>query len=127
MEGTGAARAATTTSSRETAASGNWAAAPTPDQARETLPALRQEVQTFIFFGVPPTTVRTDWMFGFQRRLVLRWEWEMLWPKPGPLPHTSHFAATSHAPNGIQLGTANNLAPSRARTNHHSNGRLALV
>ena len=43
--------------------------------------------------GVPRTTVRTFWMFGFQRRGVRRWECEMLWPKPGPLPQTSQLAA----------------------------------
>src|SRR2546423_9804120 len=53
------------------------------------------EVHAFTRFGVPPTTVRTVWMFGFQRRLVRRCECEMLWPKPGPLPHTSQLAATS--------------------------------
>jgi hypothetical protein len=30
--------------------------------------------------------------------LVLRWECEMLWPNPGPLPHTSQFAAIAHTP-----------------------------
>lgn len=44
--------------------------------------------------GVPATTVRTRWMFGFQRRLVRRWECEMLCPKLGPLPQTSQLAAT---------------------------------
>jgi hypothetical protein len=38
--------------------------------------------------------VRTLWMFGFQRRLVRRCEWEMLLPKLGLLPHTSQVAAT---------------------------------
>src|SRR5690625_2828265 len=33
-------------------------------------------------------------MFGFQRRRVRRCECEMLLPKPGPLPQTSHVAAT---------------------------------
>src|SRR2546423_13005091 len=62
---------------------------------RATLPALMHEVHAFTRFGVPPTTVRTVWMFGFQRRLVRRCECEMLWPMPGPLPHTSQLAATS--------------------------------
>lgn len=53
-------------------------------QARATLPALMQDVQAFTRLGVPFWTVRTDWMFGFQRRLVRRCEWEMLCPKPGP-------------------------------------------
>jgi hypothetical protein len=43
-----------------------------------TLPAFRQDVQTLIRLGVEPTMARTRWMFGFQRRLVRRWEWEML-------------------------------------------------
>jgi hypothetical protein len=54
-----------------------------------TLPAFKQEVQTFNRVGVPLTVARTRWMFGFQRRLVRRWEWEMLCPNPGPLPQTS--------------------------------------
>src|SRR5690606_31792247 len=64
---------------------------------RETLPALMHEVQAFTRFGVPPTTVRTRWMFGFQRRDVRRCECEMLLPKPGPLPQTSQLAATGHS------------------------------
>lgn len=61
---------------------------------RWTLPALRHEVHTYTRFGAPATTARTRWMFGFQRRLVRRWECEMECPKPGPLPQTSQFAAT---------------------------------
>ena len=61
---------------------------------RVTLPAFRQDAHTFCRFGVLPTRVRTRWMFGFQRRLVRRWEWEMLFPKPGPLPQTSQVEAT---------------------------------
>lgn len=61
-----------------------------------TLPALRQEVQTLTRFGVAPTIARTRWMLGFQRRLVRRCEWEMLLPKPGPLPQTSQVAATGY-------------------------------
>src|SRR6476469_7972472 len=33
-------------------------------------------------------------MFGSHRRCVRRCECETLMPKPGPLPHTSHTAAT---------------------------------
>src|SRR4051794_13870742 len=40
------------------------------------------------------TSARTDWMFGFQRRGVRRCECDTDIPKPGPLPHTSHTAAT---------------------------------
>src|SRR5882757_8531305 len=64
---------------------------------RVTLPALMHEVQAFTRFGVPPTTVRTRWMLGFQRRGVRRCECEMLLPKPGPLPQTSQLAATGHS------------------------------
>jgi hypothetical protein len=55
------------------------------------------EVQTLSRFGVRPTTARTRWMFGFQRRDVRRCECEMLLPKPGPLPQTSQLAATGHS------------------------------
>lgn len=55
------------------------------------------EVQTLRRFGVRPTTARTRWMLGFQRRGVRRCEWEMLLPKPGPLPQTSQLAATGHS------------------------------
>src|SRR6478752_6080768 len=37
-------------------------------------------------------------MLGFQRRRVRRCEWEMLLPKPGPLPQTSQLAATGVTP-----------------------------
>ena len=66
-------------------------------QARVTLPALMHDVHTFMRLGVEPTTARTRWMLGFQRRFVRRWECEMLWPKPGPLPQTSQLAATVHS------------------------------
>jgi hypothetical protein len=61
---------------------------------RGTLPAFRHEVQTLSRFGVPLTTVRTRWMFGLKRRLVRRWLWETLLPKPGPLAQISQTAAT---------------------------------
>ena len=67
------------------------------ERQRETLPALMHEVQALTRFGVPPTTARTRWMFGFQRRGVRRCECEMLLPKPGPLPQTSQLAATGHS------------------------------
>ena len=59
-----------------------------------TLPALRHEVHTLRRLGVPATTARTRWMFGFQRREVRRWECEIELPKDGCLPQTSQFAAT---------------------------------
>ena len=58
------------------------------------MPALMQEVHTFSRFGVPFTTARTGWMFGFQRRRVRRCEWEMLLPKVGFLAQTSQTEAT---------------------------------
>lgn len=68
----------------------------TPDDQtlRVTLPALRHEVHTFRRLGVPATTARTRWMFGFQRRLVRRCECEIECPNEGPLPQTSQLAAT---------------------------------
>src|SRR5215470_17358741 len=59
-----------------------------------TLPALMHEVHTLSRFGVPPTTVCTVWMLGFQRRRVRRCECEILLPKPGCLPQTSQTEAT---------------------------------
>jgi hypothetical protein len=52
-----------------------------------------QEVQTEIRRGVPFTRARTFWIFGFQRRLVRRWEWLTLMPNEGCLPQTSQTAA----------------------------------
>src|SRR5882762_7457441 len=53
-----------------------------------------QDVHAWTRLRVPPTSARTVWMFGFQRRRVRRWECEMLLPKPGRLPQTSQLAAT---------------------------------
>lgn len=47
------------------------------------------EVHTRSLRGVPPTTVRTIWMFGLHLRLLLLWEWLMDFPNTGDLPHTS--------------------------------------
>src|SRR5439155_2446914 len=75
-------------------------------QPRVTLPALMHEVHTFIRRVVPPPAgTRTVWMLGFQRRFVRRCEWDTLWPKPGPLPQTSHTLAT-----GVLLDRSGNLA-----------------
>ena len=70
------------------------------------LPALMQDVQTFIRLAWPETAARTRWMLGFQRRLVFFFDHGTLWPKPGLLPHTSHTAATgvrSHLPLDIDI------------------------
>jgi len=57
------------------------------------LPARMQEVQTDTRRGEPLTRARTFWMFGFQRRLVRRWEWLTFIPKEGCLPQISQTAA----------------------------------
>src|SRR3977135_1387021 len=51
------------------------------------------DVHTSTRLVVPLTIARTRWMLGFHRRLVRRWEWLMLIPNEGCLPHTSHTAA----------------------------------
>jgi hypothetical protein len=58
-----------------------------------TLPDLMQEVQALTRFGTPPTSARTRWMLGSQRRLVRRCEWLMFIPNDGFLPQMSHTAA----------------------------------
>ena len=68
-----------------------------------------------------PTTARTRWMFGFQRRLVRRWEWLMLYPNDGCLPHTSHVDAMVTSASGRtrhragRLGWASRLGGSLPR------------
>ena len=57
------------------------------------LPARMHEVQTCTRRGDPLTIARTLWMLGFQRLFVRRWEWLMLMPNDGRLPHTSQTAA----------------------------------
>ena len=64
-----------------------------------TLPARMHEVQTWSRFGEPSTRARTDWMFGFQRRLVRRCECETFIPNIGFLPQMSHTAATRSYPS----------------------------
>src|ERR1700712_5203428 len=59
------------------------------------------EVQALIRLALPDTAARTLWMFGFQRRLVFFLDQGTLWPKPGPLPHTSHTAATGVTPTSV--------------------------
>jgi hypothetical protein len=50
-------------------------------------------VHTLILLGTPSSTTRMRWTLGFQRRRVTRWECEMLLPKAGALPQTSHTDA----------------------------------
>src|SRR5688500_16097671 len=40
---------------------------------------------------------RIFWMLGLKRRRERLWEWEMLFPNPGVLPHTSHTEAMTDA------------------------------
>src|SRR5688572_21800691 len=56
-----------------------------------------QPVQAWTRLGAPLTRARTRWMFGFQRRLVRRWEWLTAMPKPGFLPQMSQTAAIGRA------------------------------
>ena len=61
-----------------------------------TLPPLIQRVQTFIR-TFPPCgrCVRMDCRFGLNRRRVLLFACETLFPNCGPLPQTSHRFAIS--------------------------------
>src|SRR5687768_16628108 len=54
-------------------------------------------VQTETRLGAPSTITRIRWMFGLNRRRERLWEWEMLFPNPGVLPHTSHTEAMTAA------------------------------
>ena len=60
-----------------------------------TLPARMHEVHTWSRLGEPLTIARTRWMFGFQRRLMRRWEWLIDMPNEGCFPQTSQTAATT--------------------------------
>ncbi len=66
---------------------------------RETLPALRQPVQTLRRFGAPLTVARTRWMLGLNRRLVILRDHGRLLPKPGFLAQMSQTAATVNSWN----------------------------
>jgi hypothetical protein len=39
------------------------------------LPAFKQRVQTYTRRGVPPSSIRTRWRFGSNRRFVATIEW----------------------------------------------------
>ena len=64
------------------------------------MPAFMHLAHTFMRVGPPSVATLILWMFGFQRRFVLRWEWLTLKPKPGFLPHISHildfFTSSEH-------------------------------
>src|SRR3954452_15110041 len=70
------------------------------------------EVQALIRRRLPgATSARTDWMFGFPRRGVRRCECDTDIPKPGPLPQTSHTAATGDHSQRIVFQTAGHGSP----------------
>ena len=60
---------------------------------RVILPAFMHDVHTFTRRGVPSTSARTRWMFGFQRRLFRLCENVTALPKNGFFPQISHTAA----------------------------------
>lgn len=60
-----------------------------------TRPDLMHRVQTEMWRTVPPLTVLTRWMFGFQIFRVRLFAWDTLCPKFGPLPQIAHLAMTS--------------------------------
>ena len=66
--------------------------------ARLILPERRQREHTLTVVWVPSTTAFTLRMFGFHILLVLRWEWESLWPKVTPFPQMQHFAILTIPP-----------------------------
>jgi hypothetical protein len=63
---------------------------------RVTLPALMQDVQALTRRGVPSTSARTRWTFGFHRRLIRLCENVTALPNQGPLPQMSQVAAIGH-------------------------------
>lgn len=64
---------------------------------------------------VEPTMARTRWMFGFQRRLVRRWECDTLFPKLGLLPHTEQMDATTLTPEDAETGFGQPEKPTSLR------------
>ena len=57
-----------------------------------TRPAFKQLVQTLMRRGVPSTSARTRWTFGFQRRLFRLCENDTDFPNQGFLPQMSQTA-----------------------------------
>src|SRR3954454_20915610 len=70
-------------------------------------------------------SARTDWMFGFHRRGVRRCECDTDIPKPGPLPHTSHTAATVDHSQRIVSQTAGQ-GSTRSKTADQCNRSRAM-
>lgn len=52
-----------------------------------------QRVHTLSLRSRPCSLIVIRWMLRRNIRLVRRLEWLTLWPKLGPLPHTSHLPA----------------------------------
>src|SRR3954454_23197890 len=85
------------------------------------------EVHALIRRRLPgATSARTDWMFGFHRRGVRRCEWDTDMPKPGPLPQTSHTAATADHSQRNVVQTAGRMR-ARAKTVDKSNRSTARM
>src|SRR5262249_13526002 len=62
-----------------------------PRGARLILPAARHRVQTFTFWILPSTMVRTTCRFGFHVRRVLLLACDTLLPNATPLPQVKHL------------------------------------
>ncbi len=77
-----------------------------------TLPAFRHRVHTYTRRGVPPSSIRTRWRLGSNRRLVATIEWERLLPNDGP------FAQTWQT-----LGIAGEYSRADGRSSGHADGR----
>src|SRR3954451_17950054 len=84
-----------------------------------------QEVQALMRRRLPPAmAARTDWMFGFHRRGVRRCEWDTDMPNPGPLPHTSHTAAT--VDHSQKIGPAQVMSRCSPEARGHAPARHTL-
>ena len=57
------------------------------------MPALRQRVQTYARWALPPRLTRTRWRFGSKRRFVATIEWLRLFPNAGFFPQTAQTLA----------------------------------
>jgi hypothetical protein len=64
-----------------------------------TLPERIQLAQARIVDTRPPTKALTRWTLGSQRRFVLLFAWETLFPVPGFFPQISHWRAITLLPN----------------------------
>ena len=76
-----------------------------------TLPARMHDVHALTRVGEPSIIARIFWMFGFQRRFVRTWEWEMLLPKDGFFPQSSQTAAITNLLLKARVGDARTHVP----------------